>query len=153
MMCISASAPALRNALAESISQLVPGNAGITTLGLAILTAGPDVFLWIYTGCSTGVSSAESLKSGVLTGKTPSRGSCQRFVSSFISSDFPLTVMFLPAVVLPSTVYTEPDMRRSILSPAGISITREPNIGESISPSTFTSTPILFPTAILTRVI
>ena len=40
MTMISASAPASRTALAESNSQLVPGKAGISTLGFATLTAG-----------------------------------------------------------------------------------------------------------------
>ena len=44
MTMISGSAPASRTALAESYSQLVPGKAGISTLGLATLTAG--AFRW-----------------------------------------------------------------------------------------------------------
>ena len=40
---ISASPPAASTALAESNSQLVPGNTGISTLGLAHFTAGAAI--------------------------------------------------------------------------------------------------------------
>ena len=40
---MSASPPAAMTARAESYSQLVPGNTGISTLGLATLTAGASV--------------------------------------------------------------------------------------------------------------
>ena len=43
MTTISGSAPAASIARAESHSQLVPGNTGISTLGLAVLTAGASV--------------------------------------------------------------------------------------------------------------
>ena len=44
MTKISGSAPASRMALALSYSQLVPGNAGIRTLGVAVFIAGEAAF-------------------------------------------------------------------------------------------------------------
>ena len=45
---VSVTAPAFSKALAVSYSQFVPGNTGIRTLGLAILTAGLAVFFLSY---------------------------------------------------------------------------------------------------------
>ena len=54
---ISASAPALSTAFAESYSQLVPGNTGIRTLGFATLIAGAEIFHSLYSKASTFLSS------------------------------------------------------------------------------------------------
>ena len=83
---MSASAPAFLKALAESTSQFVPGNAGITTFGLAILIAGPAEFLSVYRLLLTAVVSFLFLKSAVLTGNTPSTGSCHSAVISATDS-------------------------------------------------------------------
>ena len=150
---ISACAPAFLNALAESTSQFVPGNAGITTLGFANLTAGPSEFLSVKNGCSTGVISLEFLNSDVLTGKMPSTGSSHLAVISSRLSASPFMLSMPPSAVFPRTAYTAPSSRLSISSSEDISSTSEPYIGDRISPSTFTSTPVLFPAAIFTSVI
>ena len=48
IMNISASAPAASTAFAESYSQFVPGNTGISTLGLASLIAGFGYVFAVY---------------------------------------------------------------------------------------------------------
>ena len=93
------SAPALSNALALSYSQLVPGNTGINTVGLATLFLHTCTLGASYNLLSTGVVSLEAL-----VGNTPSRVSAHTLNASSTLIETSLYVNLPLSLTVPTLV-------------------------------------------------
>ena len=120
---ISVSAPAFSKARAESISQLVPGKAGMNTRGLAALMAGARFSRWVYRGTSLATGTF-----GALLGKIFSKVPFQASLSSSMGMRSPSRFTSSLLVVRPRWIRVRAGLVERSASLES-STTRAPSLG------------------------